>query len=253
MRIIRRWFGALAMVALCATISLFFAACGGGDGGNSGSSSGYIDDDSSSSGGESSNSDAYDLYGTWAGVSGSSIITKLVFASGGRGYIKMNSTTAPYAHNGQFTYTFDSSKGHINIVFNDDGTSATYKINSLSKYESMKLINDYDMTYNMVFSSFSTDIPIEYDDNVVTNIEQANGECISLPKTSQYSSRYYIHYYKKTSDNGTIYLYKDAACQNLVGTASSNTYSSWGGYSVSNYSYIVKTSTSTTWVYYFFN
>lgn len=145
---------------------------GGGGGGNSGSSSGYIDDDSSSSGGESSNSDAYDLYGTWAGVSGSSIITKLVFASGGRGYIKMNSTTAPYAHNGQFNYTFDSSKGHINIVFNDDGT---------------------------------------------------------------------------------ISLYKDAACQNLVGTASSNTYSSWGGYSVSNYSYIVKTSTSTTWVYYFFN
>ena len=40
----------------------------GGDSGNSGSSSGYIDDDSSSSGGESSNSDAYDLYGTWAGV-----------------------------------------------------------------------------------------------------------------------------------------------------------------------------------------
>jgi len=250
MKIMKKWIGALMAVALCATTTLLFTACGGG-GGDSDSDDyyDYYDDDN---GGSDSNSDAYSLYGTWFGVSGSSIITKLVFAPGGKGYIKMNSTSAVYSHNGQFTYTFDSSKGYINILFNDTKTSATYRISSLSS-ERMTLINDYDMTYNMVFDSYSTEIPTEYADNVVTNIEKANGECISLPKTSQFSSRYYIHYYKKTSDNGTIYLYKDAACQNLVGTASSNTYSSYGGYSVSNYSYIVRTSTDTYWTYYFFN
>ena len=253
MIIVKKWVGALAIVAMCATTSLLFTACGGGDGGSdSNGYYGYDDDDSDSDGGGDS-SDAYSLYGTWAGVSGSSIITKLVFAPSGKGYIKMNSTTAVYAHNGQFTYTFDSSKGHINIVFNDDGTSATYKINSLSKYESMKLINDYDMTYNMVFSSYSTEIPTEYEDNVVTNIEKANGAYITMPKTSQFTSQTLFHYYKKTTDSGQIKLYKDAACQNLIGTASANTYSTWGGYSVSSYDYIVKTSTSNTWVYYFFN
>ncbi len=248
----KRWFGALAMVALCATTSLLFTACGGGGDSSSDSDDYYgYDDDDSGSGDDTS--DAYSLYGTWFGVSGSNVITKMVFAPGGKGYIKMNSTTAVYSHNGQFTYSFDSSKGYINIVFNDTHTSATYRINSLSKYESMKLINDYDMTYNMVFSSYSTEIPTEYEDNVVTNIEKANGAYITMPKTSQFTSRTLFHYYKKTTDSGQIQLYKDAACQNLIGTASTNTYSTWGGYSVSSYDYIVKTSTSNTWVYYFFD
>lgn len=252
MKITKKWIGALAIVALCATASLFFTACGGGDGdgGDGGALSGYIDDSDDSG---SNTDNASSLYGTWFGTSGSTVITKLVFAPGGRGYITMNTSTAVYAHNGQFTYTFDPSKGYINILFNDTKTSATYKISSLTS-ERMILINDYDMTFNMVYGSYSTEIPTEYSDNVVTNIEKANGMYVSMPKSnSRYTVNTYFHYYKKTTDSGQILLYKDAACQNLVGTASDNTYTSWGDYSVSLYKYIVKTSTSTTWVYYFFN
>lgn len=252
MKIMKKWIGALMAVALCATTTLLFTACGGG-GGDSDSDDyyDYYDDDN---GGSDSNSDAYSLYGTWFGVSGSSIITKLVFAPGGKGYIKMNSTSAVYSHNGQFTYTFDSSRGYIDIVFSDTRTSVTYKINSLSKYESMKLINDYDMTYNMIYDSYSTEIPTEYADNVVTNVERVSGKYINMPKSnSRYTSEYYFHYYKKTTDSGHIELYKDEACQNLIGTASTNTYDSWGGYLVGSYDYIIKTSTDTYWTYYFFN
>lgn len=254
MKIMKKWIGALMAVALCATTSLLFTACGGGDGdSDSNGYYGYDDDDSDSDGGGDS-SDAYSLYGTWFGLSGSSIINKLVFAPGGKGYIKMNSSSAVYSHNGQFTYTFDSSRGYINIVFKDTNTSATYKINSLSKYESMKLINDYDMTYNMIYDSYSTEIPTEYADNVVTNVERVSVKYINMPKSnSRYSSEHYSHYYKKTTDSGDIKLYKDEACQNLIGTASTNTYDSWGGYLVGSYSYIIKTSTDTYWTYYFFN
>ena len=245
----KKLFTYLLMLAALVVGITGFVACGGGDGGGSSTSAGG--DDSTRTGGQEEGNEA--LYGTWFGISGSSIISKLVFAPGNNGYIKMNSTTQPYAHNGLFTYQFDRQTGTIAMNFKDTGSSAAYRIQSLES-EKMTLINDYDMTYSMTLSSYSTEIPTEYDNNPTSNVEKTNGVYITMPKTnSRYTTRTIFHYYKKTLDNGAIDLYKDQACQKLVGRASTNTYDTWGDYSVGSYQYIVKTTTDNAWVYYFFD
>lgn len=193
------------------------------------------------------------LYGTWYGFCGSSFITKLVFGLNSKGYITMNSTTNPYAHNGLFTYRFDDDNGYIYMTFSDTQSTVIYKVRSLSSSK-MTLLNDYDMEYSMTLTSTSTEVPTIYSNEASTNVEKINLISITWDKTMNVFTKDYYHYYKKTLDSGDIELYTDAACLKLIGKAIINTMTKFGEYDVSSYTYLVKNlSNSRAPKYYFFN
>ena len=246
MRIIKRWFGALAMVALCATISLFFTACG--DDGGSGNSGG---------GGNGSSPTDYNaqLVGYWKGkginLDGESLSITVRFDSDRNGRVIMST---PHSMVGADVKGWYATENEIRVPSSKFDYALVWKIMSGSIASGKMTIETqgYDGQY------WGT-VALEKDSeggggssDVGTTPTPVTCYIVKYNNSTGKYSTSRGTYYKALSASGRVALYYSAN-GSMMGYASSNSDSSMGGYSVSSYSYVYRDVSTSSRTYYYFN
>ena len=233
----------MILVAIMTSI-IGLTACGGGDNSSS---------DTEMEGAPSATDPNSILYGEWFGTCWSTVMT-INFGENSRGSIKMNSKTQEYAHNCDFTYKYNATYKRISFNF-DDGTTADYFCYANEgeglEYkggERMILVNDYDMQFKMLRTSGGNDSGTGDSEAVSTSTF-----IVKYNKTTSKYSTSTATYYKKETAAGHIELFSNAACTSSIGYASSNSLSTWGGYNVRKYDYVIIDADTHGSTHYFFN
>lgn len=250
MKIMKKWVGALAIVAMCATTSLLFTACGGGDG-DSGSSSG---------GGYSYEEPDYksQLMGLWSGKGtnwdDATFSVSANFETSTTGWVILSTSGSLTLSN------FDSwsaSGDYISMSAEKFAAPVTMRITSGSiasgnitvevRCENDKYNGTVQLKKDSSSGSASTD-------------EQKLGSvsCVVIKRVKTTSGWTYSKStatcYKTKDSSGRIYLYRNSTYTSQIGKASSNGLSSMGDYNVRSYDYHVAYNvTLNSATYYFFN
>lgn len=249
MKIIKKWFGALAMVALCATTSLLFSACGGGDG----------DDGGYSGGGSYTSTTDYNsmLVGYWSGkgtnLDGQSLSITVRFDSDKKGRIIMSTPSGILGADIDGWY---ATENEIRVPSDKFSYALAWRIVSGSIASGKMTIETqgHDGKY------WGT-VPLQKDED-----SSGGGGSSDVSSTPTAVSCYIVKYnnstgkyttsrgtyYKALSASGRIALYYSPN-GSMMGYASSNSDSSMGGYSVSSYSYVYRDVSTSSRSYYYFN
>ena len=260
MIIVKKWVGALAMVALCATTSLLFTACGGGDG-DSGSSSG---------GGYSYEEPDYtsQLMGLWSGKGTNwddeTLNVSVNFSTSTTGWFILS--TKPSTGYGAFTSTDFSdmsvSGSYITMTAKNTYVSSVRMRITSGSIASGKITVAFSCDYDRFCGTVEL---TKQDDGDSSSGSASTGEqklgstkayIVRMVKTSSgtsYSTSSTTCYKTKDS-SGNVYLYSNSTYSSRLGKATSNSLSTWGGYSVRSYDYLVRYNVSLSHsTYYFFN
>ncbi len=245
----KKWIGALATVAMCATISLFFAACGGGD-----------DDNGSYSGGGSYEEPnyKYQLMGLWSGKGtnwdDATISVSVNFDSSTNGWILLSGT-------GGLTlsdfYSWSASGSYISMSAEKFSSPVTMSITSGS-------IASGNITVNIWCEKdkYCGTVQLKKDSDSgsasTSEVKLGSTRALIIRMTKSSSGTSYSSStstcYKTRDSSGNVYLYSNSSYTSRIGKASSNSLSTWGDYRVSSYDYIVRYNVTTSHsTYYFFN
>ncbi len=244
------------MVALCATISLFFTACGGGDGNGS-------DDGGYSGSGDFSSTTDYNslLVGYWTGrgtnLDGENFSITARFDSDRNGTILMSTAKTWIGANingwyateneirvpsDKFSYALEwrilsGSIASGKITIETQGSDAQY-------WGTITLQRDSGGSSSGGSSSGSNEKLGSTKALVIRMVELTSPSYSSSTATC----------YKMRTASGDIELYSNSSYTSKIGKASSNSLSTWGGYSVRNYDYVIRYNVTThSSTYYFFN
>lgn len=254
MKIMKKWVGALAIVAMCATTSLLFTACGGGGGDDS--------DMGGGSGGSSSYTDYNSLLeGYWTGkgtnLDGESLSITVRFDSDRSGKVVMSTPNSYvsadvsgwYATEKEIRVPSDKfSYALIWRVMSGSITSGKMTIETQGhdgRYWGTVTMQHDGGGSSSGSSSSSSEEKLGSTKALVIKMVELSGASYSSSTTTCY---------KKRNSRGEIELYSNSSYTSKIGTASSNSMSTWGGYRVSSYDYLIRYSVSTHGsTYYFFN
>lgn len=245
MRTMKKWFGALAMVALCATTSLLFTACG--DDGGSGSSNG---------GGNGGSPTDYNsqLVGYWTGkgtnLDGESLSITVRFDSDRNGRIIMSTSKSFVGADIKGWY---ATENEIRVPSDKFSYALAWRILSGSivsgkmtietqghdgqYWGTVNLQKDNDGGGSSDVSSTPTAVSC-----YIVKYNNSTGKYSTSRST----------YYKALSASGNVALYYSAS-GSMIGYASSNSDSSMGGYPVSSYSYVLRQVSTSSRTYIYFN
>lgn len=253
MIIVKKWIGALAMVALCATTSLLFTACGGGDGDDGGYNGG---------GGNTSYTDYNSLLvGYWTGkgtnLDGESLSITVRFDSDRKGRIIMSTPSGISGADIDGWYAIEkeirvpSEKFDYPLVWTViSGSIASGKMTietqgSSGRYWGTVTLERDSESSSGGGSSSTNERLGSTKALIIRMVETSSG--------SSYSSST-ATCYKMSNSRGGIDLYSNSSYTSKIGTASSNSLSTWGGYRVSSYDYMIRYNVTThSSTYYFFN
>ncbi|MBR4378796.1 MAG: hypothetical protein IKP59_01230 [Prevotella sp.] len=245
MKITKKWIGALAIMALCATTALLFSACGGGD------------SDGSSSGAYVPPTDYNALFvGYWSGkgknIDGESLSIYARFDSDKSGRVIM---TTPNTFVGADIKRWYATENEIIVPSDKFSYPLTWRIISGS-IQSGKIVIET-QGYEGEFWGTVT----------LTHDEDSGGGGSSDVSTTPTPVTCYIvkynnstgkystsrgTYYKALSASGRVALYYSAN-GSMMGYASSNSDSYMGEYRVSSYSYVYRDVSTSSRTYYYFN
>lgn len=245
----KKWIGALAMVALCTTISLFFTACGGGD-----------DDNGSYSGGGSYEEPNYksQLMGFWSGKGtnwdGATISVSVDFESSTNGWILLSGT-------GGLTlsdfYSWSASGSYISMSAEKFASPVTMSITSGS-IASGNITVDIRCEKDKYNGTVQLKKDSDSGSASTSEVKLGSTSALIIKMTKSSSGTNYSSStstcYKTRDSSGNVYLYSNSSYTSRIGKASSNSLSTWGDYRVSSYDYLVRYNVTTSHsTYYFFN